>query len=421
MERPVHLERERRLQAQGQTAEWRRITKLSQREMAARVGVGHSTYRMWESGKESYAGPSRPQAQQLDKALRVLIGDQYIAGRALEVWGWQADQDIAYPRAMELLHKAGFLVPADHTNPPSWMFLVHRLREPNLLHGIYALAAATASRAGVSVRVILDDGVTSSSGRSSLRAEFESALTKWFTFAGGNESKLSIGTYSEILTEPVLAQQGWAALGRYLTARTGVLEFLRASKAISPLQYDADADQSVLELVRQPESLRADRLITPIRNWIVFESELTRLVDGDSHSNPASIVTLGGEDERILWDIWHRGCAEVLSGKVEHIFLQPVPMPSYRVPWQESALTARTRRPWLSTYVRNRMNHDGNTDLIEWMLRAAVGLPAGLNAGFQASLPPILSDHDRLLRGSAEELSSAVPVIAEAVVNWLNP
>lgn len=421
MERPVHLERERHLQAQEQTAKWRHLTKLSQRDMAAKVGVGHSTYRMWESGKESYAGPSRPQAQQLDKALRVLIGDEYVAGRALEVWGWQADQDIAYPRVIELLHKAGFLVPTGHANAPSWMFLVHTLREPNLLHGIYALAAAAATRAGVSVRVVLDDGVNPSDGRPGLRAEFESALRKWFAFAGGNETKLSVGAYSEILTEPVLAQRGWAALSKYLTARTGVLEFLLASKTLSPLQYNVDADQSVLELVRQAESLKADRLITPVRNWIVFESELTRLIVGDSHRNIASIVTLGGEDERILWDIWHRGCPELLSEKVEHIFLQPVPMPSYRVPWQESALTARTRRPWLSTYLRNRMDHDGNTDLIEWMLRAAVGLPAGLNAGFHASLPPILSDLDPLLRGPAEGLSSAMPVVAEAVASWLNP
>ena len=95
-------------------------------------------------------------------------------------------------------------------------------------------------------------------------------------------------------------------------------------------------------------------------------------------------------------------------------------MPSYRVPWQEPPLTARTSRSWLTTYLRNRTVRDRHADLVEWILKAAVGLPAALNPDFRAGLAPVLADADALLRAPADQLSSAAPAIAEAVVSWLS-
>jgi hypothetical protein len=287
------------------------------------------------------------------------------------------------------------------------------------VHGVLALAAAAATRTGLSVRLLLDDINLPPPTRQTLRDEFDFRLGSWFEFASGDKRMLTVDLYSDILTDQVLEKRGWAAVSGFLNSRSSVLEFLLASKAVSPLQYNINADQSVLELVRQAESLKADRLITPVRNWIIFEHEIAILADEHSIGR-ASIVTLGGEDERVLWELWHRGCAEELSECVQHIYLRPVPMPSHRVPWQEPALTTtKTDRPSLTTYVKNRTVQDGHTDLMEWILRAAVGLPAALNSDYRTQLPAILADPDALFARPPDERAQVIPTVAEAVVRWL--
>jgi transcriptional regulator with XRE-family HTH domain len=417
VERPVHLTPEQRRRAQAQTSQWRRLADLSQKEMAIKVGVSESTYRMWETGKEAYAGPTRQQTQQLNNALLLLLGERYTDGQAFGIWEWPAERELSYSGFVSIIQSAGLVGQHLQVDPPSAVLWAQRLRDPNLVHGILALAAAAATRTGLYVHVLLDDMNLDLRTRQALRDEFVFRLDSWFEFAAGDKSMLTIELYSDILTDQVLEQRGWAAVNDYLNARCSVLEFLLASKAVSPLQYNVNVDQSVLELVRQAE-LKADRLVTPIRNWIIFEHEIARLA-GRQVSGRASIVTLGGEDERTLWELWHRGCAEELSERVQHIYLRPAPLPSYRVPWQESALTAKTNRPSLADFLRNRMAQDGHSDLVEWVLRAAVGFPAALNSDYRSRLPAVLADPGAVVAGPQEQLAQAIPAVAEAVVRWL--
>jgi hypothetical protein len=396
--------------------------------MAREIGVGHSTYRMWETGKDSHAGPTRIQAEQLDNALRRLLPGQYAEGQAYEVWGWPPTEHLSYEKTAELLRSAGFAVPSPRPGPLV-MFWIHRLREPNLVHAVFTLAAAAAQRAGVTVRLLLDDSAAMPGGRTNLRAEFESRVRAWQAFAGGDDARLSVALYSEILTPALLGEQGWAAAERYLSTGS-VLEFLLASKSVAPLQYSTDAEQSVLELVRQgADSLKAARLLTPLRNWLVFDAELARLgrVHGSGRdSNPSRrltpvfppVVTLGAEDERLMWELWHRGAPEESSIRVQHIYLRPAPLPNYRVPWQEHALAARTSRTWLAEYLRKRAKYDGHLDLMEWFLQAAVAFPASLNLAYRASVDPMLLESDPLGQMSAAQLANA---IGRAVVAWVSP
>jgi transcriptional regulator with XRE-family HTH domain len=418
VERPTHLTPQQRRGAQAQTAAWRRSSGLSQKDMAKKIGVGESTYRMWETGTENYAGPTYQQAKDLNKTLLSLLGGTYSDGQALGIWGWPAEWELSFSRFTDIMRSAGLAMPHPLATRPSAVLWVQRLREPNLVHGVLAMAAAAATRAGLSVHLLLDDIDLPQARRQVLRDEFAFRLSCWFEFAAGNKGLLTSAVYSDILTGQVLEQRAWAAICRYLNPRSSVLEFLLASKALSPLQYNTDAYQSVLELVRQAESLKADRLITPIRNWIVFEQEISKLTNRYRAGN-GLIVTLGGEDERVLWELWHRGCAEELSERVRHIYLRPIPMPSYRVPWQEPALTTKTTRPWLTAYLRNRMAHDGNTDITEWILNAAIGLPAALNSDYRARLPASLARPAVLFSQSTDQLAEVVPALAEAVVRWL--
>ena len=106
---------------------------------------------------------------------------------------------------------------------------------------------------------------------------------------------------------------------------------------------------------------------------------------------------------------------------VQHIYLRPVPMSSYRVPWQEPALTTKTNRPLLAKYLKNRTVQDDNTDLMEWILKATVSLPAALNPDYRIRLPDVLAAPDALVPGLADRLAEAIPAAAEAVVRWLVP
>lgn len=421
IERPAHLSPEQRTRAQRRTQQWRQQCGLSQREMAATVRVSLALYRTWETGRDDYAGPTRPQTELLDKALRERLRDSYREGEAFDTWGWPQQQDMSYDRVVELLRQAGFDVPRLTANgrPPAGVFWVHRARDPSLVHGVFSLAAAAATRADIPVYLLLDDLETSNRQNRDVCEELDSRIRTWVAFASGNGAKLSTRFYSQVLTETHLAGRGWSAINDYLNPRIGVLDFLVASKVISPLLYTINPEESVLDLLRNAESLGAERLLTPLRNWLVFEQQIGWIL-GRSPDAANFVITLGGEDERALWEAFHRGCSDDLSARVRHMYLRPIPMPSYRSPWQERALSARTSRSTLTTYLVNRAQPD-RADLLEWLLMAAIRLPAALNPGFREGLDPVLHDVDAVLRTPASGLpTETVGSIAKAVVEWLD-
>ena len=419
MERPAHLSPEQRLQAQHRIRLWRQQTGLSQTAIAAEIHVSSATYRGWENGRDQHSGPTRAQADELNRVLRRLLPGQYSDGEAFDVWGWPREQDISYEQVAELLRFAGFSVPRSHATarPPAQVFWPHKVREAHLVHGIYALAAAAATRAGMPVHLLLDD-IDLEDRERHLCGDLESWIRSWVTFASGDDAKVTVGLFSSVLTDEYLADRAWPALNDYVNKHSSVLRFLLASKVVSPLRYSADADQSVLEL-QDRESIRADRLLTPLRNWLVFEAEITRLLR--LHGGAGTVVTLGGDDERDLWEMWHRGCSERLSVRVQHLYLQAMPMPEHIEQWKVPALIASsTDRSKLTTYLNNHARSAGS-DLIEWLLRSAVHLPGVLNPGFHEALDPTLRDVGGLLRSAGGELTtiSLASPIARAVVTWL--
>jgi hypothetical protein len=389
--------------------------------MAAQISVSHATYRPWENGRDPHAGPTRLQTEQLNRTLRRLLGDQYVDGEAFDAWGWPREQDMSYDRVVELLRSAGFDVPRPQANtrPPGKVFWVHRVREPNLVHGVFALAAAAATRAGLPVHLLLDDIALPDRERHRCD-ELESSVRRWVAFASGDNAKLTTGLFSAVLTDSYLAARGWSAVVDYLNSQSRVLDVLLAGKVISPLQYGTHPTESILELLRN-DSLKADRLVTPLQNWLVFEAEITRLLEPAS-GGAGSVLTLGGEDERVLWNLWQRGCSDDLANRVQHIFLKPMPMPPYEAAWDADALSPRTDRSLLTNYVSSRMASDGDSGsgLLEWLLRSAIRLPAALSPGFGEGLDPPLRNVDALLRAPSSELSSAAGSIAKAVAEWLS-
>ncbi len=94
-----------------------------------------------------------------------------------------------------------------------------------------------------------------------------------------------------------------------------------------------------------------------------------------------------------------------------------MPTPSDQA-WVEPALTTGTNRDALRGYLTRRTQADDHADLVAWVLRAAIRLPASLNPGFHDGLDPALSNMETLLRASTAELSATVGAVAKAVVDW---
>ena len=385
--------------------------------MANAIGVGPATYRPWENGKNDKDGPTRLQTEQLNRALRQLLPGAYSDGEAFDVWGWPRQQDMSYDQVFDTLRLAGFDVPRFQpgTRPPTKVFWVHKVRPANLLHGVFALAAAASTRAGMPVHLLLDDA-SLPERESHQCAELESRVRSWVAFASGDDAKLTTGLFSTVLRDQHLVERGWQAINDYLNSQSTVLEVLLASKAISPMQYSVLEQNSILEL--RQDSLKADRLLTAVRNWLVFEAEIARLL---AHTGGGSdtILTLGGADERILWNVWRRGCPDELAARVQHIFLRPMPMPPYESAWDTDALSPRTDRTMLTNYITGRIAADSDSGLLEWLLRSAIRLPAALNPGFRDGLDARLRNVDALLRVSAGELSAMAGVVSKAVAEWL--
>jgi hypothetical protein len=388
--------------------------------MALLLGVHLNTYRSWETGTGERDGPTHDAALRLDRILKARLGDAYEAGDVLRVWGWPLEAELNFEELQRTLRDAGFhFVDVEWRTPPGMVLWVHRLRDPNIVHGVFALAAAACTRAGLDVRLLLDDTHVANRihHRDQQRATLESCIKRWFAFAQGDIDRLSSALYSEIVAEHAAAERAWWSVNDYLNADgNNLVDYLVASKAISPTQYEDNPDAGLAPLVHQNPPIGTKLLLTPLWNWVVFEIEIRRLLRaGTDDDDGAAIVTLGGEDERILWDMWHNGCADEIGTRVKHIYLRTMPVPSQ--PWNLRPLALPVARRELINFLRSR-TQDGDSDLITWFQAAAVALPAALNEEFKQMLPPYLTTPTTFRRVDREGQLPLIEGITSAVERW---
>jgi putative AlgH/UPF0301 family transcriptional regulator len=207
---------------------------------------------------------------------------------------------------------------------PELIFWPIRLRSsPSVIHMVQALAAASISACHVRIVACLDD--YNLNDRESSAERFKQAVERWFRhvpdakapefislrdFIESNEVRL-LSLKDSTESDDVRGDQEQADLlvrethpwgvaqELFGTRNPSVLSVLMAAKIIPDIPPDRLLDDADL-IIRNLESKNARRLLTPLTVW----SHLNYLLTETHAPHPESVVTLGGNEERRLWELW---------------------------------------------------------------------------------------------------------------------
>lgn len=177
-----------------------------------------------------------------------------------------------------------------------------KLRRPTPIHASQCFTAAGLQRFGCEICLCIDNlGNTDYSIH-----EFEHKLKLWFAKAGGNADQISVQNFQNILKQE--DNCAWDMVGKWLGNN-----YYKTDKVlfISKIAKNLDFDDETIEGVRK---LRPRRLLTPAMVWMC-------LFDLHLKDPSIPIITLGGYDERELWNAWHDCNPEVTSAKLGHLYV----------------------------------------------------------------------------------------------------
>ena len=173
-----------------------------------------------------------------------------------------------------------------------------RLRAPTAIHAVQTFAVSLLQQAGAKVYLCLDDF-----GDSTYRIDrFHNSIQKWLNRTAGDFSSLEKREFSKLIraNDRKAAWQSsteWLGRGRYELGR--VLDICKISKA----------GQDTTKLF----SRGTGRLLTPPTIWTCLDR-----IQAENDGTP--LITLGGYDEKNLWESW-RECTEIGPRKIGHLYL----------------------------------------------------------------------------------------------------
>jgi SIR2-like domain len=201
------------------------------------------------------------------------------------------------------------------TAPPTVLYWPVQLRQPTLIHAVQALVAAALSARGMTVLLCFDD-LSAEVHPEELRRVMTADVQRWFRLVEGAkppiveslESFCEPGRVAERLLNPTMLVRPthpWAVERDYY--RYGTLYDLAKTVKAVP---DTDADEADPVVVKTGlTTTRAERLWSPLAIWAYLHYLLLETpVDG--------VVTLGGDDERTMWRLWH----DVFADPVRHLY-----------------------------------------------------------------------------------------------------
>jgi hypothetical protein len=305
-----------------------------------------------------------------------------------------------------------------HTNVPQvgeprLIFWPHRLRPPHLIHGVHGLAAVMFSKMGVPVELHLDDTGMFEPNATRVATQFEEAVRAWFSVCGAPRlpRTFRISHLMSRMPDPDRSARLWNLANSFYAPTNYAFDTLAAAKVI-----DAEDDN-----VAVPQS-PAHKVLRPLYTWLALENALDR--HGLAKSDEASVVTLGGQDEQKMWDLWR--------ARSNNPPLSSVYVPRLEALADGRKLWAHTKLNRDSTYRvedLKRFVQQAQADptkgelLLEWFFTVAVRLAATVSDSRVAQLThggQALTDWSETLRALRQDPVEASASIAKAVSSWFH-
>ncbi len=257
--------------------------------------------------------------------------------------------------------------PGSFTGDNPVVFWPVRLRKPTPIHAAQTFAAAALSQKGATVELCLDNlGHQDHSAH-----DFVSAIKRWWSQAKAL-GDISCRNFSDIASsEANSLGDPWPFVDRWLGKTEKMLdEVLRISKTLEPHEIDSISGDVL-------KSKRPRRLLNPAVVWACLH-HIASLYPG------RPIITLGGYDERPLWDAWRSSITDG-SYKVGHLYLpslgkpnSPLHMSRVKLDWdsQDDVLTSLSE-----DILKNGEEWMADFAMPAWSLLQCISLPDFATSG----------------------------------------
>jgi hypothetical protein len=258
--------------------------------------------------------------------------------------------------------------PGSYPAAPSSTAIVYwpvRLRHPTPIHAVQTFAAAALSRMNLEVVLCLDD----LGNKDHSPDDFVETIKRWWRRVGAS-AQFKMYQFSQILHA-----HGEGALDPWPIARKWLGDTHRKLDdilRISKLMAATDTEHSSLAILGNK---RPRRLLNPPIVWACMRHiATTRECD--------SIITLGGHDERPLWDAWRTDMAD-RTLKVGHLYIPtlgetPLHMAQNPLHWNSQEDIRESLQAEIETNPDGWLSPNG---MIRWSLSGCVALPDFVGSG----------------------------------------
>lgn len=183
-----------------------------------------------------------------------------------------------------------------------------RLRQPTPIHASQCFVAAGLQKLGCRISLWTDDLGTIDYSYD----VFSQRLKDWYARAGGDESQIERRRFSEIINNDQHMGPAWQMLQKWLGTMVYFTDQVLKISKIWPTTEESARDEPE-GIIKEFSKCRPRRLMTPSMVW-------TCLLVLHTESPFLPIITLGGYDEKELWDAW-RTCCGLPDMQVGHLYV----------------------------------------------------------------------------------------------------
>lgn len=238
------------------------------------------------------------------------------------------------------------------------VFWAVRLRTPTPIHAIQSFVAAGLQNLGCKVVLWLDDlGTTDFSVD-----DFFARVDKWFSKVGGQSSLLEKRQFSELYNDDKKA----IFFRSFVQSWLGKNEIYDLQRVLSVSKLTEPDDQSI----ESSSKRKPRRILTPSMVWACLAILLDEKKD-------RTFITLGGYDEKPLWQAW-KECVKENVRTTGHLYTpilkdqsgKPLHMETFNIGWNS--------RDDVHYTVQNEINQQGwdtKNHLIPWCFNLFSSLP----------------------------------------------